>query len=202
MYIFCDLETTGLDPRSDLILEAAFAIVDDDFDLVDERVFTWPWSVWVERKMDQADEIVVEMHTRNHLMADMHRLTALGNNMSYNFYGGCMEFKIFEWLEEHELEVGTCELAGSGIHFDRSFLKEYMPQLEEWFHYRNWDVSTLKRAAAKWAPEWFKSQSLFAVESEHRAQSDVQLAYEHSKLIRDLFTEQEKSWGSQLRLGL
>lgn len=197
MYIFCDLETSGLDPKIDVILEAAFAIVDDEFEIVDEKLFLFPMSSTVERCLDKSDEIVIDMHTRNHLFADMAKLTALGNNMSYNFYLRCMEWVLFDWFAKCGLSPQVCELAGSGIHFDRAFIKEEMPDVEEFFHYRNWDVSTLKRAAQRWAPSWYNRNPAFTAESSHRAMPDVHRAIEWTKLIRGVFTVSEKLWPIQ-----
>lgn len=196
MYVFIDLETTGLDPKTDLIIEAAFAIVDDAFEIVDENYFMFPMSSTIERRLDDADEVVVSMHTGNHLLAEMTKLTAEGNNMSYNFYGRCMEAVLFDWFQKCGLRPNECELAGSGVHFDRAFLKEWMPELEEWLHYRNWDVSTLRRAVQRWAPEWYRRNPIFEAESSHRARSDVRASIEQTKIIRSLFTVSEQLWPS------
>ena len=194
MYVFLDLETTGLDPAKDLILEAAFAIVDDEFEIIDERNFIFPASSWTDRRLNDADPVVVDMHTGNHLLAEMARLAAEGNAMSYNYYRGCLEAEVLHWFQMCGLAENTVEMAGSGVHFDRSFLKVGMPALEEWFHYRNWDTSTLKRAAQRWAPEWYRRNPSFEYESSHRALPDVRAAIEVSKLVRGVFTISERMW--------
>ncbi len=43
-------------------------------------------------------------------------------------------------------------MCGNSICQDRRFLARQMPQLEQFFHYRNLDVSTLKELARRWAP--------------------------------------------------
>lgn len=45
-----------------------------------------------------------------------------------------------------------------------------MPELEEFFHYRNLDVSTLKELAVRWAPEIARG---LKKESSHLALDDV-----------------------------
>lgn len=194
MYVFLDLETTGLDPAKDLILEAAFAIVDDDLETIDERNFIFPASSWTDRRLTEADPVVVNMHTGNHLLADMAKLAAEGNGMSYNYYRGCLEAEVLNWFRMCGLEENTVEMAGSGVHFDRSFLKVGMPALEEWFFYRNWDTSTLKRAAWRFAPEWYMANPLFEYESSHRALPDVRAAITQTKMIRGLFSVSERLW--------
>ena len=44
-------------------------------------------------------------------------------------------------------------MCGNTICQDRRFLWRGMPQLEEFFHYRNLDVSTIKELAKRWRPE-------------------------------------------------
>lgn len=196
MYVFIDLETTGLDPRVDLIMEAAFAIVDDEFEIVDERNFIFPMSSWIEAKLDNADPIVIEMHTANHLIADCTKLQAEGNGMSHGFYKRVLEAVVLDWFAMCGLAPGTVEMAGSGVHFDRAFLKEHMPKLEEWFHYRNWDTSTLGRAAQRWAPEWYAKNEVFKRESLHRALPDVHDSLAKCEQVRSIFTISERMWPS------
>jgi oligoribonuclease len=197
MYVFLDLETTGLDPKTDLILEAAFAIVDDEFEIIDERVFVFPASSWTDRRLNDADPVVIDMHTGNHLFADMAKLAAEGNAMSYNYYRGCLEAEVLNWFAMCGLEPNTVEMAGSSVHFDRAFLKVGMPALEEWFHYRNWDTSTLKRAAWRFAPEWYMRNPSFEYESSHRALPDVRASIHVTKLIRGMFAISEQLWAGK-----
>ena len=48
---------------------------------------------------------------------------------------------------------GTVPMCGNTIGQDRRFMARYMPKLEDWFHYRNLDVSTLKELARRWKPD-------------------------------------------------
>lgn len=45
-----------------------------------------------------------------------------------------------------------------------------MPELEEYFMYRNLDVSTLKELARRWQPEVYKG---FPKDSSHLAMDDI-----------------------------
>jgi len=171
--------------------------VDDEFEIIDERTYLFPMSSWIQNKLDGADPIVREMHTANHLIAEMHKLQAEGNNMSYSFYQRSLESVLLTWFAQCGLTPGECELAGSGVHFDRAFMKEKLPLVEEFFHYRNWDVSTLKRATERWAPEYWERNPIFRAVSSHRALSDVRMAVEHSRLIRGVFSMSEAIWPGQ-----
>lgn len=61
-------------------------------------------------------------------------------------------------------------MAGNSICQDRRFLARQMPTLEDWFHYRNLDVSTLKELSRRWYPEVYKSVNK---NSTHLALDDI-----------------------------
>jgi oligoribonuclease len=65
---------------------------------------------------------------------------------------------------------GRSPMCGNSICQDRRFLARWMPELEEFFHYRNLDVSTLKELARRWAPEIYDG---FSKESSHLAMDDI-----------------------------
>lgn len=44
-------------------------------------------------------------------------------------------------------------MCGNSICQDRRFLHRLMPELEQFFHYRNLDVSSVKELAKRWRPE-------------------------------------------------
>ena len=47
-------------------------------------------------------------------------------------------------------------MCGNSICQDRRFLARWMPALEDYFHYRNLDVSTLKELVRRWKPDLMK----------------------------------------------
>jgi oligoribonuclease len=61
-----------------------------------------------------------------------------------------------------------------------------MPALEDWFHYRNLDVSTLKELARRWKPELMKG---IPKEGKHEALADIlesidELRYYRANFLR------------------
>ena len=56
-----------------------------------------------------------------------------------------------------------------------------MPELEDFFHYRNLDVSTLKELTARWKPELAKQ---LEKNSRHRAMGDIYASLEELKMYR------------------
>jgi oligoribonuclease len=80
----------------------------------------------------------------------------------------------------------TSPMCGNSIWQDRRFLARWMPKLEEFFHYRLLDVSTLKILSQLWAPEIYNG---LQKESRHLAKHDIydsiaELKYYREKLLR------------------
>ena len=59
------------------------------------------------------------------------------------------------FLAEH-VPAKSSPMCGNSICQDRRFLARWMPRLEDWFHYRNLDVSTLKELCRRWKPDLVK----------------------------------------------
>ena len=62
-----------------------------------------------------------------------------------------------------------------------------MPELEDFFHYRNLDVSTLKILAQQWAPGIAAG---FKKESAHLAQADIRDSIAELAWYRDQLLDQ------------
>ena len=93
--------------------------------------------------------------------------------------------RTLEFLREH-CEPGRLPLCGSSIHHDRRFLRRYMPELNEFFHYRNVDVSSIKEVVRRWHPR----SPRFRKNSGHRALDDVRGS------IQELAHYREHDFGS------
>lgn len=63
-------------------------------------------------------------------------------------------------------------------------MARYMPQLEDWFHYRNLDVSTLKELCRRWAPALAAG---FAKHNKHEALADIYESIDELRYYRDCF---------------
>lgn len=117
-YLFLDIETTGLDPKRDFILEIAWLLTDDTFkEKGVRRSFLVDQEDW-GGVFDRMDSFVYKMHEQSGLMeglsdanTDQHSLDTV-----YNFLH-----------RDLVLEAGlgnTTHLAGFSIHFDKGFLLE------------------------------------------------------------------------------
>ena len=141
MLAWMDLEMTGLDHTSDVIVEIATLITDDDLTVVAEGpdlVVHQPPEV-----LARMGDFVREMHTRSGLLpADrgVDRLARRRRRPDPRL------------PQEHIPEARTVPLCGNSIGTDRRFLAAYLPEIEEFLHYRSVDVSTLKELIKRWNP--------------------------------------------------
>ena len=98
------------------------------------------------------------------------------------------EQQMLEFLKTW-VKPGASPLCGNSIGQDRRFLAQWMPELEQYFHYRNLDVSTLKELARRWAPGVLAS---LTKSSKHQALDDIrdsiaELRHYRAHLFREEF---------------
>jgi len=175
-----DLEMTGLDPGRHVIVEIATLITDDELNIVAEGpdlVVHQP-----PEAMAEMDEVVVKMHTSSGL------LTAIeASTVSLEDAGA----QTLAFLKEHLPDARSIPLCGNSIGTDRRFLAAYLPEIEDYLHYRSVDVSTIKELAKRWYPDLEGSAPGKA--SAHRALDDIkesvaELAYYREHVFKALPT--------------
>jgi len=172
-WIWIDLEMTGLDTQNDLIIEIATIVTDTELN----EIATGPELVIGQPKevLDQMDEWNTRQHGKSGLSARV---------LSSDITVEEAEAQTLEFLQTH-VGNGRSPMCGNSICQDRRFLARLMPTLEDFFHYRNLDVSTLKILAQQWAPGL---SSVEKKESTHRALDDIrdsiaELAHYRQQLI-------------------
>ena len=94
-----------------------------------------------------------------------------------------VEAEALAFLREH-VSVKASPMCGNSICQDRRFLARWMPELEDYFHYRNLDVSTLKELARRWKPDLMKG---IPKEGKHEALADVYESIAEMKYYRETF---------------
>lgn len=191
MLVWMDIETTGLDPQRDIMLEIA-VVVTDDF-LNEQGHFS---SLIIDadpRRFVQCAVEGVDMreiykgHFENGLVDELRAAfdpdawegTKAGthSNYAYDVYEWgvrAVEKKLLSFLELFGIEAGAPmagrpPLCGSTISFDRGFLQVYMPKVLNTLHYRNVDVSTVKLLAERWWPTLPTPEK----QDKHRALDDI-----------------------------
>ena len=96
-----------------------------------------------------------------------------------------VEAAALAFLREH-VPAKVSPMCGNTICQDRRFLARFMPMLEDWFHYRNLDVSTLKELVRRWKPDLMKG---IPKEGKHEALADIlesidELRYYRANFLR------------------
>ncbi len=139
--IWIDLEMTGLKPETDTIIEIATIVTDADLREI---------AIGPELAIHQSNEILGRMDAWNTRQHGQSGLTQRVRDSKISLAEA--EEQTIKFLQKH-LQQGDSPMCGNSICQDRRFLANYMPKLEEFFHYRNLDVSSLKELARRWKPK-------------------------------------------------
>lgn len=174
MLAWMDLEMTGLDPTTDVIVEIATLITDDDLTIIAEGpdlVVHQPPDV-----LARMGDYVREMHTRSGLLPQIEASTITLEEAGQ---------ATLDFLREHIPDERTVPLCGNSIGTDRRFLAAYLPDIEEYLHYRSVDVSTLKELAKRWNPPVVDGAP--PKNETHRALDDIRESVAELVHYRDTF---------------
>ncbi|KPU83361.1 oligoribonuclease [Psychromonas sp. PRT-SC03] len=156
--IWIDLEMTGLNPETDLIIEIATIVTDSELNILAEGpafVIHAP-----QKNMDAMDEWCTKHHgdsglTQRVLESNVNCAQAEQATLAF----------LKKWTKE-----GASPLCGNSIGQDRRFLVRYMAELEAYFHYRSIDVSSIKELGRRWAPDMVNAHKK---SGEHLALADI-----------------------------
>lgn len=173
MLVWMDLEMTGLDHTAEVIVEIATIITDDELEIVAEGpdiVVHQP-----DELLLKMDPFVVEMHTRSGLLDQIKAST-----VSLEEAGAAT----LAFIREHVPEARTVPLCGNSIGTDRRFLAAYLPEIEEYLHYRSVDVSSLKELVRRWYPAVLTQRGW--KQGSHRALDDIRESISELQLYRQL----------------
>ena len=156
--IWIDLEMTGLDTTQDHIIEIATIVTDRNLN----EVAVGP--VLAVHQPRAVMEAMDEWNTRQHGESGLTTRV-----LECELALADAEAETIAFLQQH-VTPGKSPMCGNSICQDRRFLAREMPALENYFHYRNLDVSALKILAQIWAPAVAGG---FTKESTHRALADI-----------------------------
>ncbi len=170
--IWIDLEMTGLEPDSDVILEIATIVTDAQLNVLAEGP-----SLVIHQSdavLDNMNAWCIEQHGKSGLTQRV-RASRISEAEAER---QTLEF-LRQWVPER-----SSPMCGNSIGQDRRFLVRYMPQLEAFFHYRNLDVSTVKELAARWAPA---VKDAFVKQGSHLALDDIRESIAELRHYREHF---------------
>jgi oligoribonuclease len=174
--IWLDMEMTGLFPERDRIIEIALVITDSNLETIAEA----PVLV-----VHQSDEVMNGMDDWN--KATHGKSGLIDKVKASSLDDATIEAQLIEFLKEY-LPPKKSPMCGNSICQDRRFMANYMPKLEDYFHYRNLDVSTLKELAKRWRPQVYGG---FKKENNHTALADVYESIGEMKYYREHFLRLE-----------
>jgi oligoribonuclease len=170
--IWIDMEMTGLKPDIDRIIEVALVVTDPALAVIAEA------EVLVVHQNDASlagmDSWNQSTHARTGLIDKVKASTLAERDV---------EERMLAFLHEH-VPPKTSPMCGNTICQDRRFLARWMPGLEDYFHYRNLDVSTLKELCKRWQPDVAKA---WIKQGKHEALADIYESIDELKYYREHF---------------
>ena len=155
--VWIDLEMTGLDPEQDSIIEIATIVTDADLNILEEG----PNIV-----VNQSLKKLQAMDKWNQTHHENSGLIGLVKESSHT--ARMAESATLEFLRRL-VPKGQSPMCGNRVCQDRQFLRLHMPELHDYFHYRNIDVSTFKELYKRWMPK----NDQFIKLGNHRALDDI-----------------------------
>lgn len=168
--IWIDLEMTGLEPAQDRIIEIATIVTDSELNVLAEG------PVLAIHQPDSLMDNMDEWNTRTHGNSGLTKRVKESDVDEQEAVKQTIAF-----LQQY-VGKGVSPMCGNSVHQDRRFLNKYMPELEDFFHYRNLDVSTLKELARRWAPEKLKG---LEKKGAHQALDDIRESIEELRYYRE-----------------
>ncbi|MFD5225380.1 oligoribonuclease [Microbacterium sp. NPDC058342] len=169
--VWIDCEMTGLDLAVDELVE--IAVVVTDFEL---------------RPLDPGFQIVImpsesALANMNDFVTDMHRTSGLIDEIPGGVTLAEAEERTLEYIRRFVPLERKAPLAGNTIGTDRSFLAKYMPRIDQYLHYRNVDVSSVKELSRRWYPRVFFQAP--EKHGGHRALADILESIRELQYYRD-----------------
>jgi oligoribonuclease len=170
--IWIDMEMSGLNPDTDKVLEVAIVITDADLNTVAEApVLVVHQS---DAVLDAMDDWNRSTHAKSGLVDRVKASTLTERDVDERMVAFVADY----------LPPKVSPLCGNSVHQDRRFMVKHLPKLEDYFLYRNLDVSTLKELAKRWKPAIMTG---LTKHGKHEALADIHESIEELRYYREHF---------------
>ena len=175
--VWIDCEMTGLNVEKDCLVEIAVVVTDSELNVLDPGL-----DIVIKpnpASLANMNEFVTEMHTNSGLINEFET----GHSLEQ------AEREVLAYIQRWVTNPRQAPLAGNSIGTDRMFINRYMPTLDEFLHYRNIDVSSIKELTRRWYPKVYFQ--LPKKQGDHRALADILESINELKYYRKtVFVEQ------------
>ena len=159
LLLWVDVETTGLNPNENSLLQVAAIITD-----LSGRVVSEPY----ERVVKQWKPIAIAQ--ANDYVKDMHTKTGLWDRLESGTIASVIDQEMLEGIKLFAPEPRSIRLAGNSVRLDLNFLESALPNTYAHLHYRSIDVSALAYALYSWGI----IDAYYSKKGTHEAMSDIQ----------------------------
>lgn len=175
--VWIDCEMTGLDTDSDTILSLACFITDHNLTILDANGYEA-----VIRHSRQQLDAMGPWCTQHHGASGLTDACLASTTTAEEAAAG-----LFRYIQKHVPERKTALLAGNTVHADKAFLlKEPWTKVIKHLHHRILDVSSIKEAARRWAPNEVLKQSPQKA-GKHEAKADILESIEEARFYQQRF---------------
>jgi oligoribonuclease len=158
--VWIDCEMTGLDLKTDRLIEIAVLVTDADLNILGEGLDVVIHAD--DAALSSMIPVVTEMHRRSGLTGEVRASTIDVAEA---------EELVLDYIRAHVKQAKTAPLAGNSIATDRGFIVRDMPKLDDYLHYRMIDVSSIKELCRRWYPRIYFGQPEKGLA--HRALADI-----------------------------
>lgn len=169
--VWIDCEMTGLDLRSDRLIEIAALVTDGELNVLGDGVDVVIHAD--DAALDGMVEVVAQMHAKSGLVEEVRASTV---------DVATAEEMVMDYIRSHVPQARTAPLAGNSIATDRGFIARDMPILDGYLHYRMVDVSSIKELCRRWYPRIYFGQPGKGLA--HRALADIQESIQELRYYR------------------
>lgn len=186
--VWVDIETTGLNHMTELVLEIGFRITDLDLETIDD----FDVLIWDTPKYDRKLDHMIVNRDDHAFVLDMHSAEKSGLFEAAQKEGvpeDEAERLVADFLRGHGVGPDTKEpLCGSSVQFDRLFLTEQFPVIHNLFSYRNIDTSSVKELCMRYNPELYaKLEKYTNPKKLHRVLPDLTDTIDEARFYIDNF---------------